>query len=170
MNKNQPTEAIAEKPADYQHAMQQAEAGNYDQALDFLNDYLGENRGDAEALNDAGAILFIQGRTEQAIDHLQRAHAACSDSAEIHWNLSEAYLADGQAQKAAALFAGMEQMGILNIDLLNRTATALIDGENPAAALPLLEKSLAMAPDQEILKPIIDVVRSTIRPTVNPNP
>ena len=154
--------AVAEKPAEYVRAMEQAEAGHYEEAMAYLENYLTENDRDAEAHNDAGAILLMQNQTDRAIEHLSKAHDLYSDSAEITWNLSEALLVGGQAEKAAALFGSMEQMGILSTDMLNRTAAALIDDQKPADALPLLQKSLDLEPDQEILGPIIEVVRSKI--------
>lgn len=159
--------AVTEKPAEYRKAMEQAEAGHHEKAMAYLESYLNENDQDAEAHNDTGAILMIQGQTDRAIEHLSKAHDLYSDSAEINWNLSEALLVGGQAEKAAALFGNMEQMGILSTDLLNRTAAALIDDQKPADALPLLEKSLDLEPDQEILEPIITVVRSKINSSEN---
>ncbi|MHC4551155.1 MAG: tetratricopeptide repeat protein [Planctomycetota bacterium] len=158
----QTSTAVTEKPAEYHKVMEQAEAGQHEEAMAYLESYLTENNRDAEAHNDAGAILMIQGHTDRAIEHLSKAHDLYSDSAEINWNLSEALLVGDQAEKAAALFGGMEQMGILSTDMLNRTAVAFIDDQKPAEALPLLQKSLELEPDQEVLESIITVVRSKI--------
>ena len=101
-------------PNDYKKALDLAEAGKYSEALTSIQQYLGSAPDNAEALNDTGAILHCLGRSREAIEHFTKARNLQSDSAEIIWNLSETYLAAGQAEKAMELFDDMERMGILN--------------------------------------------------------
>jgi pentatricopeptide repeat protein len=144
---------------DYQKAVELAETGRYEEALGFIQEYLSSAPKDAEALNDAGSILHCMGYSQEAINHLVKARNLLPDSAEITWNLSETYLAAGQAEKAAELFDEMQRMGILNADVLNRTADVLLNTGNLADAVKMLERSLEISPNQEILKPIIEVIR-----------
>ncbi len=76
------------------------------------------------------------------------------------WNLVEAYLGAGRADEAARLFDDMERLGILHSDILNRTANVLLAQDNKAGAIEMLHHSLRIAPDQKILGPMIDVIRS----------
>jgi pentatricopeptide repeat protein len=80
------------------------------------------------------------------------------DSAEVIWNLSETYLASGEPEEAMKLFDDMERMGILNADVLNRTADVLLNKNNLAGAVQVLRRSLEISPDQKILKPMIEVI------------
>lgn len=144
----------------YRKGIELAEAGRYEEALDCVEEYLRAVPDDVEALNDTGAILHCLGRSDEAIAHLVQAKELRSDCTEIVWNLVEAHLTGGRPQEAAQLFDEMEQMGILNIDVLNRTANLFLNQNNKADALETLLRSLKLAPAQEILEPIIEVIRS----------
>ncbi|MHC4184674.1 MAG: glycosyltransferase [Planctomycetota bacterium] len=149
----------------YQRGLQLAEAGRYQEALNLIQEHLRAAPDDAEALNDAGAILHCLGRSPEAIDHLTKARNLQADSAEIVWNLVEAYLADGRACEAALLFDDMQRMGTLNPDVLNRIAAALLNQGNKAEAVETLLRSLQISPNQEILNRMIEVIQ-TRRPRI----
>ena len=144
---------------DYQKALELAEIGRYEDALGYIQEHLGSSPDDAEALNDAGAILHCMGRSDEAVKHLVKARNLQPDSAEIIWNLSETYLAVGKAPEATELFDDMERLGILNADVLNRTANVFISENNLSNAVKILNRSLELSPDQEILQPMIEVIR-----------
>jgi len=150
----------AKNPNAYQKAQEMAEAGKHSEALECIQEHLKANPNDAEALNDAGAIFHCIGRHQEAISHLIKARSLQKDSVEILWNLSEAYLAVGNAEQAAQLFDDMEEMSILNPEVLNRTATVFLDAGCLDDALKMLSRSLQLLPSQEeMLRPIITVIR-----------
>jgi len=153
------------KPDHYREGLRLAETGQYSQALEQIAEHLRAAPQDAEALNDAGAILHCLGRTDQAIDHFIRARSLHGDSAEILWNLSEAYIAAGRVKETSGLFESMERIGILNPDILNRTADVFLNQNDKAYALEMLLWSLRIAPEQVVLAPMIEVLRSK-RPKV----
>ncbi len=144
---------------DYQKALELAEIGRYEDALGYIQEHLGSSPNDAEALNDAGAILHCMGRSDESVKHLVKARNLQPDSAEIIWNLSETYLAVGKTTEATELFDDMERLGILNADVLNRTANVFISENNLSDAVKMLNWSLGLWPDQEILQPMIEVIR-----------
>jgi hypothetical protein len=137
-----------------------AEAGRYQEALACIQQHLCTTPDDAEALNDAGAILHCLGRTDEAVAHFGKARSFQNNSPEIIWNLVEAYLALGRADEAARLFDDMERMRILNVDVLNRTANVFLNQGNKADAVEILLRSLRFSPNQEVLKPMLEVIRS----------
>ena len=147
------------KPKDYQKALELAEAGQHAEALKCIQAYLCSAPDDAEALNDTGTILHCLGRSDEAVDHLVKARNLQPDSAEIVWNLSETYLAAGKATEAMGLFDDMDRMGVLNVDVLNRTANVFLGENNLSDAAKMLNWSLELCPDQEILQPMIEVIR-----------
>ncbi len=149
----------------YRKGLELAEAGKYQEGLSCIREHLRTTPHDAQALNDAGAILHCLGRTDDAISYLDKARALMDGSGEIVWNLVEAYLAGGRAAEAAALFDDMERLGIISIDVLNRTATMLLDQGRTGQAIEVLLRSRRLWPEQEVLGPILDVVRSK-RPKV----
>jgi len=144
----------------YQRGLELAEAGRYEEALACIQQHLQRVPEDAQALNDAGAILHCLGRTAEAIDCLLRAKSRNGDCAQILWNLAEAYLADGRASEVTQLFGDMKRLGILNADVLNRTANVFLNQDNKADAIEVLLHCLQLWPEQEILKPMIEVIRS----------
>jgi len=153
------------RPDRYREGLRLAETGQYSQALEHIAEHLRAVPHDAEALNDAGAILHCLGRTDQAIDHFIRARSLHGDTAEILWNLSEAYIAAGRAKETIGLFESMERIGILNPDILNRTADVFLNQNDKSHALEMLLWSLRIAPEQVVLAPMIEVIRSK-RPKV----
>jgi hypothetical protein len=148
------------KPNYYEKGLELAESGNYQEAISCMQEHLRTTIGDAQVLNDTGAILHCLGRSDEAIEHFVKALSQQEDSAEIVWNLVEAYLAVGKADEAMQLFDNMEQMGILNVDVLNRTANIFLEQNNKADAIEILLRSLQSWPNQEILKPMLEVIRS----------
>jgi hypothetical protein len=149
----------------YEKGLQLAEAGRYEDALACMQEHLCTAPDDAEALNDTGAILHCLGRSNEAIDYFVKAQKLRNDSAEIVWNLAEAYLATSRATEAMQLFDKMQQMGVLNVDVLTRTASVFLNQNNKADALEILLRSKRISPNQEILEPMIQVIVSK-RPKV----
>ena len=149
---------VSDKSKDYQRILELAEAGKYVEALACIQEYLISTPNDTEALNDTGAILHCLDRSDEAINHLVKARNLQPDSAEIIWNLSETYLAVGKATEATELFDDMERMGVLNADILNRTADVFLNENNLSDAVKVLNRSLELSPNQEILHPMIEVI------------
>ncbi len=144
----------------YGKGLDLAEAGRHQEALEHIQAYLRTAPEDAEALNDAGAILHCLGRSDEAIDHFIKGLSLKPDSGEILWNLSEAYIAVGKASQAAELFDDMDRMGILNSEVLNRTAEVFLNCNDKANAIEMLLRSLQISPEQNVLTPMVEVIRS----------
>jgi glycosyltransferase involved in cell wall biosynthesis len=149
----------------YEKGLKLAEAGQYQQALTCIQEHLRTDGDDAQVLNDTGAILHCLGRSVEAIDYFVKARSLKIDSVEIVWNLVEAYLAAGKANEAVKLFDDMDQMNVLNVDVLNRAANVFLNQDNKASAVEMLLRSLQICPDQEVLRPMVEVIRSK-RPKV----
>jgi glycosyltransferase involved in cell wall biosynthesis len=152
--------AIQAQTGYYRKGLELAEAGRFQQAFECIQQHLGTSPDDAEAMNDAGAILHCLGSSDKAVEYLLKARALKPQSGEILWNLAEAYLVAGRAGEAVQLFDDMERMGILSADMLNRTASIFINDEDKANGLEMLLRSLEIAPGQDVLKPMIEVVRN----------
>ncbi len=152
--------ALETNSSDYQRGLELAEAGKHAEALAFIQTHLRTAPEDSEALNDAGAILHCLGRSDQAVEYLTKARALKPNSSEILWNLGESYLVAGRTTEAMELFDDMQQAGILNPDILNRAATQFLNQNDKANAVEVLLCSDRIWPNQKILAPILDVVRS----------
>jgi glycosyltransferase involved in cell wall biosynthesis len=147
---------------EYIGAIELAESGRYDQAIGQMQSYLKTHPTDGEALNDAGTILFCMNRGQEAIDYFVRARSCTQGDiqAQVIYNLCEAYLAEGQPEKAVTLLASMESAHILNVDTINRIANGFVNKLAYGPAIEMLLYSLRLAPEQEILKPMLEIVRS----------
>jgi glycosyltransferase involved in cell wall biosynthesis len=142
--------------------MKLAETGRHQEALDQVRAYLRDHPQDHQAWNDCGAILFCLRQVEDAIVAFEKARnlSGSSVSAEIYWNLSEAYLDGGYPGMAVKQFDVMEKLGMLSADLLNRAADAFLKQESFGGALEMLLRSLEVNSQQEILQPMVEIVRS----------
>jgi len=149
----------------YQKALDLAQAGLHAEALEIIQEHLVSAPDDTEALNDTGVILHCLGHCDQAVAHLVKARTLEPDSGEIIWNLSEAYLDARQPEKAVELFEDMQRLGVLNVDVLNRTANVFLNNNDLSGAVDMLERSLEILPDQQILRPMIDVIRNKMPKT-----
>ena len=99
------------------------------------------------------------------INHFKKARIHDSESAEIVWNLAEAHLALAQTKEAAELFQEMEGMGVLGVELLNKTANIMLGQNDLSGAIDMLNWSLKVCPDQEILHPMMEVISSKLKET-----
>ncbi len=150
------------KSTAYQQAVTLAEAGQHQQALQVIRMYLQTNPNDPEALNDAGTILFCMNRGSEAIEMLEKAKTLAKGDllSQILWNLCEAYLQEDRPAEAALLFDLMAENKILNIEILNRAANVFLQREALGGAMECLLRSLSEQSQQEVLRPIVEVIRS----------
>jgi tetratricopeptide (TPR) repeat protein len=144
----------------YKESVILAEQGRYKEALTCVLEYLQRSPADSEALNDAGALLHCLGRSEQAIDYLLKARQLDGDNRQILMNLIEISIAAGKPDEAEALFDQAQEAGILNPELLNRTAKMFLDQDNKAGAVEVLLRSMRIWPGQEILEHMLTVIKS----------
>lgn len=145
---------------DYEKASQLAEQGKYDEAFSYIRQHLDHNPNDVEALNNAGAILYCMRRSSEAIAYTEKARNLSPDNAQVIWNLAEAYLGDERPEKVIELLPEIKAHGLLSFDLINRTANVFLNQNNKSDALEALLYSLDFAPEQEILKPMLDIIKS----------
>jgi glycosyltransferase involved in cell wall biosynthesis len=145
----------------YREALSLAEAGQYDKAMGLIREHLRSQPDDGEALNDAGTILFCMGRGAEAIEYLEKArrHSQGNLLAQVLWNLCEAYIQEGRPAEAYGLFDAMDELGVLNVDVLNRTANVFLSRDALGGAVECLLRSLKGASQQDILRPMVDIIR-----------
>lgn len=150
----------------YERALTLAEGGRHAEALELIKEHLSSHPRDVQAWNDAGAILYCMGRLEESIEHFEKAVALSGQnaSAEIYWNLCEAYLDKDYPTAAAKLFDNMERLEVLSPDLINRTANSFLRQDAYGNAIEMLLRSLKMIPNQEVLLPMIEILRNNRPP------
>lgn len=149
----------------HQEALKLAEAGQYSQALDLMQERLKQDPQDAEALNDTAVLLHCLHRTDEGLDYLVKARQLDPQSPEVVWNLVESYLAEARVSEAMDLLEEMEAREILGFDVLNRAADICLNLDKLTEARNLLDWSLRLQPNQEILKPMIQIIDAKIKTT-----
>lgn len=148
---------------EYESLLKLAESGQHEQALKAFKTYLARHPEDGQAWNDSGAVLYCMGRVDEAIKHFERAKALLGENAstgEVFWNLTEAYIDGGYPKQAAAMLEALERLKILSADVVNRIANAFLKAEDYANAIEMLLYSQDLAAEQEIIPPMIKVIRS----------
>ena len=147
-------------------AVKLARAGRHGEALEVLREHLLRNPLDAEALNDAGAILYALGRLDEAARHLETARTRIDgDPTQILENLLDVYLAAGQPDRARDVLDALAAAGALTVERANRTAAALLDRGDCARAVEALLRAVELEPHDEHLPGILEKVRG-LRPKV----
>lgn len=144
----------------YTKGLELAEEGNHVESLVYLQRHLEDNPNDAEALSDTGAVFYCLGQTDQAVEHFKKAIDADNNYGQSYWNLAEAYLTDGKIQQAAGLFDDMQRLEILSPDLTIRTANHFLEQSDKGSAIEMMLKSAELSDSEELIKPMIEVVKS----------
>lgn len=146
----------------YEQALNLAESGQYEQALDAFMTYLKGSPDDGKAYSDVGTILFCLQRGQEAVRYFENALQLCQgdEKSQVYWNLCEVYIQDGNPDKAVEIFNLMHREELLNPDMVNRTANCFLRQNNLGKAMEILRLSLKISPQQEILKPMLQAIRA----------
>ena len=67
----------------HERGLELAEAGRHQEAIEYIRQHLRNCPDDAQALNDAGAILHCLGQSEESLSHFIKAKTLLNDSGEI---------------------------------------------------------------------------------------
>ena len=78
----------------YQQALDHVRAGHSENALASFDLFLKQRPDHGCAWNDAGAVLYAQGRIEEAIRYFRRATELENRPPRVFRNLAKAYLAE----------------------------------------------------------------------------
>lgn len=143
----------------YTKGLQLAEQGDHQESLVYFQQHLEKQPNDAEALSDAGAVLYCLGETEQSIEHFKKAVIADNNYGQSYWNLAEAYLTQDKPMQAAELFDDMHRLQILNPDQTIRAANMFLDQSDKGSAIEMMLKTIELSDNDGIVKPMIDVVK-----------
>ncbi len=147
-------------------ALKLAEAGRHEEALEAIREHLLRHPLDAEALNDAGALLYKLERLDEAARHLKTALGQVTgDASQVLENLLEVYLAAGRGAEAAAMLDELAGAGVLTADLANRTAAVLLENNDFPNAIETVIRSMKLAPQDEHLAAIMTEIHR-LRPKV----
>ena len=142
-----------------------AEAGRYEEALGCIRRCLESEPDNGGAWNDMGAAFFCLGRVNEATTCFERAADLLGQSGKLCWNLAQGYLADGRPGKATALFEDMQRLGVLNVDMVNKTVDAFMRCGDKASAVEVVLGALRFWPDSDQLRSRCESIRAK-RPKV----
>lgn len=121
--------------------------GRLDEAEQLLQRLLAHEPGHVDALHFLGLLSHQQGRTEEAIRHLEQAVALAPGAAYVQSNFAEVLRAAGHPGRAEAHAQWALQLDADRPQYLLNLAVILLDLRRFADALPVLDKALAIDPD-----------------------
>ena len=144
----------------YKKSIDLAGAGHYGQAFSCMRSYLAECPEDAEAWNDAGAILFSLGKYKQSIEHFERSGELKFDHSELYSNLAKAYLADGQSGMVVEMFEVLKLNGVLTDEIIRGTVESFNRFGDKVNAMEAAVRAQRFCPKSKKLKSLIKKMKS----------
>jgi tetratricopeptide (TPR) repeat protein len=112
-----------------------------------------------EALNNLGTIHYLQGHIPDAEKYYLTAFSLKEDDADTLANLSDLYLHLKRWDEAARFLERYLCQTPGDYMKMNQFALALMESGNPTQAIPVIEKSLEIQPNQEDLSNILKTLR-----------
>ena len=143
----------------HQQAMELARGGQMDAAFEAFDAYLREFPDHGSAWNDAGAVLYAQGRYAEAIRYFSQAVDLQGHPPQTYRNLVRAYLAAGRPWQAMGWFETLCGEGLLDAELVEQIAEAFIACRDCASAMEVLWRGRAALPDADRLAARIEALR-----------
>lgn len=149
----------------YRKGLELAGAGHYRQAFSCMKSYLAKKPSDAEAWNDAGAILFSLGEYKEAIKYFERAGDLKLDHADLYSNLAKAYLADGKSGMVVEMFEVLSDKGVLSDEIIRGTVESFIRFGDKVNAMEAAVRAQEFCPRSKKLRALIKKMK-TKRPKI----
>ena len=122
-----------------------AQAGRTDEAMVHYLKALEINPNSAEVHANLGILLTNVGRVDEAMAHYQKALDINPNYAKAHNNLGNRLMELGRIDEAMAHYLRALEINPDNISALKNLAAAFVQKRQPAEAVPLLQRALALA-------------------------
>jgi len=160
----------APNPSRHQKALELAETGRNQEALECLQEHLMAHPRDSQALNDTAVVLHALGRCDQAAQHLQAAiDVSRGWAAQAAWNLIEVHMAAHRPGEILALLDRLIEAGTLTPQLANHAAARLFQAGDAGSAVGAFARSLEVRPEQEAVVPLLEHMRAGAFPGPEPS-
>jgi glycosyltransferase involved in cell wall biosynthesis len=136
------------------------QAGKLEEARVFFEQIVQANPLHYEALNNLGTILYMQGDNLSSEKYYQKAFSLKEDDTYILSNLADLYFNLKQWKNAASFLERYLHHTPGDYGRLNKLALAYMEYGEPPQAIPVLERSLEIKPDQENIQNILKTLKS----------
>lgn len=143
----------------HQEALTRARAGDTQAALDHFAAYLERHPDNGHAWNDAGSVLYAQGRIDEAVRYFRRAAELTHRPPKAFGNLAMAYVATGQPHRAVQWTETLHREGLLDATLIRQCAQAFCAQNDLASAMDVLCRGRDNLPDAADLDRQIETLR-----------
>ena len=111
-----------------------------------LEEFLGKNQKNVQAMSALANLANVQGHREEATTWLERANTENPDSIPTVLELGSHYLQTGQAQKALTMASKYQTANASNADLINLLGQAQLATNNKGGALESYSKLVNLVP------------------------
>lgn len=136
----------------YQKGVSLAEAGRLEEAMESFDAFLQERPSSGKAWNDAGAVLFRLGRTEEAIRYFLRSLELEDRPVQAYRNLIYSYLKTGQPGRAMQWLKTKDHETHADAVTVLRTAEVFEQQSDLASAMEMLHWGKRMEPVAAVLE------------------
>lgn len=143
----------------HQTAIAEARAGHIQAALEQFDAYLKQRPDNGYVWNDAGVVLYAQGRIDEAVRYFRRAVELDNRPVRVFRNLAMGYLAMGRPAGAMQYFETLRREGLLDAGIVKQMADAFSAQHDPASALDALCRGRQALPDAVELDAQIETLR-----------
>lgn len=130
-------------------AVQHYQAGQLAQAESLCQKILAADASQVDALNLLGVVMFLTGRKELALHHLQEAARLKPDFADAHNNLANMLRDMGRSAEAIAAYERCLQLAPQHMDALDNLAKALREARQFSRAESVYRRLLKLRPNSE---------------------
>lgn len=137
------------------------QAGNLEEARVVFEQIVQENPLHYEAINNLGTILYTLGDMPSAERCFQKAFSLKGDDIDTLLNLADLYFSIKRWNEAASFLERYIHLTPRDCVRLNQLALTFMESGDQQRAIPVLEKSLEIQPNQEDIQNILKTLKYT---------
>jgi tetratricopeptide (TPR) repeat protein len=134
--------------------------GNLDDAQTIFEEILRSNPESCLAMNDLGTVFYLKGDISSAENYYLKAYSLQNDNRDILLNLTDLYLNVKRWKDASAFLEIYLKANDNDFNRINQLALIHMESGRMERAIPLLEKSLQIQPDQPAIEDILKTLKS----------
>ena len=144
------------------------QSGKLDEAQTIFKEILQSNPEHYEAMNDLGTVFYLKGDISSAEDCYLKAYSIKNDNDDVLLNITDLYLNAKKWNDALPFIESYIRRNNNDFSRLNQLALIHMESGRTGQAIPLLESSLKIQPDQESIQNVLKTLKAKAVETAPP--